>query len=127
MVFPGLQGHSLRRLKREVISYAADLEAKIHLSSISYCFSEMQSAGTEFDSIKQNELGHSTFVNVKTGKKVNSNSPGVTLDRKGFVGKPLLMVFPSLSRCEGDEKKMVLCPSKQIIELHEAGSQKRKN
>ena len=118
MVFPGLQGHSLRRLEQEVVSYAADLEAKIHLSSTSYWFSEMQSAGTEFDSIKKNDLSHSTFVDVKTGKKVNSKSPGLTLSSKGFAGKPLLMVFPSLSRCEGDGKKMVLCPSKQIIEFH---------
>ena len=115
-VFPGLRGESSSTLLNEIVIPAAELEAKIHLSSTRYSFSREQSS--MLGDIKIEDMRNTAWVDVKTRKAVDPTSDMVITDRRGALGESLLQAEPGLSRINNDQKEVVLRPSKYVIQLY---------
>ena len=117
-IFPGIidEQKSKSRLHQDVSRYAAQLEASIHQSSTKYRFQPTHQLEDVYKRVTTSVLTRSTCIDVETRKILKPNSL-VTPDRDGYIGRPLMVVEPSLERYDAGGKSWRLRPFKCIIKL----------
>ena len=115
-VFPGLLGGSLKSLYHDIAVSAAELEAKIHLSTIHYRFTDEQQS--ILGEISLANMKNATWLDVNTRKSVSPNNKMLPPDGEGYVGDSLLQIEPGLLRINQNQKEIVLRPPKYVMKLY---------